>query len=130
MENTFKISPFWYLRSVFIIGKNIYLVDETSKVLVFSLSSGEWVIGRELQSPSIIYVDTNKGVLFKANLFGSNASRFRMNDNCRDWEKLKVEELVNEYWFVEAWPNDAYVVSKDIHAAISHEMVESGNMKR
>ncbi|KAK1385071.1 hypothetical protein POM88_022806 [Heracleum sosnowskyi] len=117
-EHKFRIPPgyqYFSIRSVFIIGHNIYIVYEASKVLVFNLSSCEWVVGRELQSPSIDYVDRNKGVLWKTELSGSKASMFRLNDNCRDWEKLKAVDIANECWFVKDWPNDGYVVSKDIY---------------
>ncbi|KAK1363485.1 hypothetical protein POM88_039046 [Heracleum sosnowskyi] len=117
-------------RCLVIIGQNIYIVCRTLKFLVLNLSRREWSTGQHFLRPCDAYIDTNKGVLWNADPYRTGATLFRLNDNCRDSEKLKVEDLVNECWFIKDWPYDGYVVSKDIDAAISHELVKSGYLTR
>ncbi|KAK1354125.1 hypothetical protein POM88_047382 [Heracleum sosnowskyi] len=122
-ENTFEIpsSLCFNPRSVVIIGRNIYIVSRVSKLLVFDLSSCEWVIsGRHSLWTADEYIDPNKGLLWKTCPTADAAELFRLNDNCREWEKFKVEGLVKKCWFVtpRTWIVNCHVASKDIDGAI------------
>lgn len=101
-EHTTKIPPPWdglQIRHVIIIGQNIYIVFELiSEFLVFNLSSSEWDRGQDFMDFSIDYVDTNKGLLWRMDIDSRDAAMFRLNENCREWEELKVENCFGG-WF-------------------------------